>query len=267
MSSQKRSREYERRRAEEFQLRIKEKEMTRRKRNRAIGIVLATTVIAVAIFFLVKALADKPSTPDPGITSISQLEDLGDGTQTAVPEVTPTLAANVPDLTLAEGRTWSVTIDTSAGPLTLELDGAAAPQAVASFVTLANEGFFNGTVCHRLVTAGIYVLQCGDPTGTGGGGPEYRFGPVENAPTDDVYPAGTLAMARVGNDGYSMGSQFFIVYEDSSIPSDSAGGYTVFGTVTSGLDVVKTIAEAGTVTGATDGAPAQTVTLLTVSAQ
>ncbi len=85
------------------------------------------------------------------------------------------------------------------------------------------------------------------PGGTGGGGPGYSWGPIENAPTDDVYPAGTIAMARVGNDGASMGSQFFLVYEDSTIPSDSAGGYTVFGHITSGLDVVTTIADAGTV--------------------
>src|SRR5690606_29725852 len=115
----------------------------------------------------------------------------------------------VPDPSLAEARTWSATLRTSAGDIALELDGEAAPQAVASFVTLAQEGWFDATDCHRLTTSGIYVLQCGDPTGTGTGGPGYDFGPIENAPADDVYPAGTLAMARQSENAESMGSQFF----------------------------------------------------------
>jgi len=133
----------------------------------------------------------------------------------------------------------------------------AAPQAVASFVQLAEDGFFDGTSCHRLTTDGIFVLQCGDPTGTGTGGPDYRFGPIENAPADDVYEEGVLAMARQGGNGSSMGSQFFIVYEESSIPSDAAGGYTVFGRITSGLDeLVDQVVSAGVEGGATDGRPA-----------
>jgi len=96
------------------------------------------------------------------------------------------------------------------------------------------------------------VLQCGDPTAApnnpanGTGGPDFRWGPIENAPEDDVYPAGTLAFARVGNDPNSQGSQFFLVYEDSVIPSDAAGGYTVIGRITSGLDIVAHVAQDGT---------------------
>jgi peptidyl-prolyl cis-trans isomerase B (cyclophilin B) len=149
----------------------------------------------------------------------------------------------------------------------LELDGAAAPQAVASFVTLAQDGYFDGTGCHRLTTQGIFVLQCGDPTFTGSGSPGYSFGPVENAPDDDVYPAGTVAMARRGDDANSMGSQFFLVYEESTIPSDSAGGYTVFGTITSGLDFVQAVADAGVAEGAPDGPPANPVTIEGVETQ
>ncbi len=132
---------------------------------------------------------------------------------------------------------------------------------MASFVSLAEKGFFNGTPCHRLVTAGIYVLQCGDPTGTGTGGPGYSFGPVENAPSDNVYPAGTIAMARQGGNGDSQGSQFFLVYKDSTIPSDPAGGYTVFGRITSGLDVVERVAEAGVSGGAGDGTPTTPISI------
>ena len=173
--------------------------------------------------------------------------------------------ATAPDPAVAEGRSWAATVATSVGDLGLELDGAAAPRAVASFVTLAQDGFFDGTDCHRLVTEGIFVLQCGDPEGTGRGGPGYSFGPVENAPPDDVYPAGTLAMARQGGDGNSMGSQFFVVYQDSTIPSDAGGGYTVFGRVTEGLDVVEEVAAAGL--GADGVAPATPVTIEQVGVQ
>lgn len=159
----------------------------------------------------------------------------------------------------------TVTFETTCGPVVAQLDGDAAPQAVGSLVALAGEGFFDGTPCHRLTTAGIFVLQCGDPTGTGTGGPGYRFGPVENAPSDDLYPAGTLAMARVGNDAASMGSQFFIVYEDSTIPSDSAGGYTVMGSVTSGLDIVQRVAGAGNAPGGE--APAQSIGIRSVTVE
>jgi peptidyl-prolyl cis-trans isomerase B (cyclophilin B) len=188
-----------------------------------------------------------------------------DGGSAATASATPERTA--PDPSVAEGRTWTAAVATSQGQVGLELDGAAAPAAVASFVTLAQEGYFDGTTCHRLVTEGIFVLQCGDPEGTGTGGPGYGFGPVENDPADDLYPAGTLAMARRGGDGSSMGSQFFVVYRDSTIPSDAAGGYTVFGQVTSGLDVVEAVAQAGVDGGRTDGAPATPISLEQVSVQ
>ncbi|MFJ3406787.1 peptidylprolyl isomerase [Promicromonospora sp. NPDC090134] len=175
------------------------------------------------------------------------------------------------DPSVAEDRTWTVTLQACSGDTTadivLELDGAAAPQAVASFVTLAQGGYFDGTGCHRLTTQGIFVLQCGDPTFTGSGSPGYSFGPIENAPEDDLYPAGTVAMARRGDDAESMGSQFFLVYEDSTIPSDTAGGYTVFGKITSGLDFVQAVADTGAVDGAPDGEPATPVTIEGVETQ
>ena len=98
------------------------------------------------------------------------------------------------------------------------------------------------------------MLQCGDPTGTGTGGPGYSYGPVENAPKDDVYPAGTVAMARQGGNGNSMGSQFFLVYKDSTIPSDAAGGYTVFGKITGGLTRLEKVAAGGGSARQPDGA-------------
>ena len=162
----------------------------------------------------------------------------------------------VPDIALAESRVWTGSMNVGEATLELELDGVNAPQAVANFVSLSQSGFYEGVSCHRLVTDGIYVLQCGDPDGTGGGGPGYTFGPIENAPADDSYVTGSLAMARVGGDGSSMGSQFFIVYQDSRIPSDDAGGYTIFGKITSGLDGLEPVISAGVEGGATDGPPA-----------
>jgi len=238
--STKSEREYERRRYEKWQER-QTKARARRHRQRVIaGSIVAALVLTTGV---VAALAltnddDPAATPTPSAT-------------------VPTNSAEVPDPALAEGRTWTGDIALTQGDLGIELDGAAAPQAVANFLTLAGEGYFDTTKCHRLTQEGIFVLQCGDPTAlgtadptTGGtGGPGYTWGPIENAPADDVYPAGTIAMARTGNDGSSMGSQFFLVYKDSPIPADSAGGYTVFGHITSGMDVLQAIADAGTVEG------------------
>jgi len=166
------------------------------------------------------------------------------------------MAATAPPPAVAEGRPWEATLVTNTGNIGLLLYGDRAPQAVASFITLAQQGFFDHHPCHRLTTQGIFVLQCGDPTGTGTGGPTFSFGPIENAPNDDVYPAGTLAMARRGGDANSMGSQFFLVYADSQIPSDNAGGYTVFGRITSGLDILEAVAQGGVADGGFDGRPA-----------
>lgn len=175
---------------------------------------------------------------------------------------------SAPDPALSENRTWTGSMNVAGVPITFELDGAASPQAVASTVSLVNSGFYEGISCHRLTTEGIYVLQCGDPNGDGSGGPGYSYGPVENAPTDDSYPAGTIAMARQGGNGSSMGSQFFIVYQDSTIPSDEAGGYTVIGRITSGLpELISTVTSQGTEKGGTDGKPKVPVTITSISVQ
>lgn len=175
-------------------------------------------------------------------------------------------SADVPSPALAENREWTGTMKINGADLGLKLDGKAAPQAVANFVTLAKKGFFNGVSCHRLTTAGIFVLQCGDPSGDGTGGPGYSWGPIENAPVNDAYGKGVLAMARQGGNGSSMGSQFFIVYENSSIPSDTAGGYTRFGTVEN-LAALDKIIAAGSdnANGEGDGHPVVKTTIDSVS--
>jgi peptidyl-prolyl cis-trans isomerase B (cyclophilin B) len=191
----------------------------------------------------------------------------GPGAPEATPSDTPAPTepagenqGDVPSADLAEGRTWTGTLTLNGIPLGVELDGAAAPQAVSSEISLAQSGFYDGVGCHRLTTSGLFVLQCGDPNGDGTGGPGYNYGPVENAPADGLYPAGTLAMAR-STSQYSQGSQFFIVYEDTTLPGDT-GGYTVLGTVTSGLDELRAaVIDAGTADGGGDGAPAVPVTI------
>ena len=148
--------------------------------------------------------------------------------------------------------TIDATMVTSAGEIPLALDAANAPCTVASFTSLARQDFFADTGCHRLTSQGIFVLQCGDPTGTGTGGPGYEFA---NENTDGAtYSRGTLAMANAGPD--TNGSQFFLVYDESPLPPD----YSVFGTVTEeGLAVLDQVAAAGAEGGAPDGRPATPV--------
>ena len=150
------------------------------------------------------------------------------------------------------------TIATSAGDLSATLDADRAPCTVNSFMSLAQQKYFADTDCHRLTTEGIFVLQCGDPTGTGSGGPGYSF--ADELDGSETYPAGTLAMANAGPD--TNGSQFFVVYDDSSLPPD----YTVFGQLDeASTKIVADLAAKGTDSGAGDGAPKEKVTITEVS--
>lgn len=162
----------------------------------------------------------------------------------------------VPDTQQEPVGLQTLTIDTNLGPITARVNRSLVPCTAASFTHLAEKDFFDNTKCHRLVTEGIKVLQCGDPSATGKGwrktdgtgGPSYRL-PEENLPTDKrpPYPEGVIAMANSGQPG-STGSQFFIVYGDSPLDPN----YTVLGTVTAGMDIVKQVGAAGD-----DGAYAQ----------
>lgn len=190
-----------------------------------------------------------------------QLAYFGVGPGVVVSSPTPTSTASqnsslVPSTSLSEGREWTGTIEVGGKKLEVAIDGAKAPQAAANFLALSAKNFYKDIACHRLTTEGIYVLQCGDPNGDGSGGPGYNWGPIENAPADNIYQEGVLAMARVGGNGSSMGSQFFIVYKDSNIPADAAGGYTVFGKITKGLNSLDKVIKAGTEDGSGDGRPA-----------
>ena len=152
---------------------------------------------------------------------------------------------------------YVATITLSSGPVTADLATAPAPCTVNSFRYLAGRGYFDGTPCHRLTTQGIFVLQCGDPAGSGSGGPGYQF--ADENLTGATYPAGTLAMANAGPG--TNGSQFFVVYQDTQLPPS----YTPFGKVTAGLDVVAAIAKDGTKDGSGDGPPKDEVRIQTLT--
>lgn len=144
----------------------------------------------------------------------------------------------VPDPDYAQNREWTGELSFNDDVvLGIELDGLRAPQAVSAFLADVESGYYPGTNCHRLsTTPGFELIQCGSIDGAGGPDPDFSYGPIENAPEGDFYPSGTIAMARAPGDPYSMGHQFFIVLGDVTIPSDVAGGYTVIGSVTSGLE-------------------------------
>ena len=162
------------------------------------------------------------------------------------------------DAGITPKTTYSMVLTTNCGDVTIETYADKAPQTVNSMLFLAQQGYFDLTKCHRLTTSGIFVLQCGDPKGTGGGNPGYRI-PDENLPADGTndYPKGTVAMANSGPN--TNGSQFFIVYADTTLPPN----YTIWGQISSGMDVVEGIAKAGTESGQPDGAPLQTTVIET----
>jgi peptidyl-prolyl cis-trans isomerase B (cyclophilin B) len=175
----------------------------------------------------------------------------------AAKKVNPPKAGKVP----TDPANVSMSITTNQGPIGIQLDNAKAPCTVNNFASLAQQGYFNDTHCHRLTTGPtLFVLQCGDPKGDGSGGPGYQFAdeyPSNQYLPDDparnnavVYPRGTLAMANAGPG--TNGSQFFIVYKDSELPPN----YTVFGKVADkDMGVLDKIAAAGTVDGSPDGKP------------
>jgi peptidyl-prolyl cis-trans isomerase B (cyclophilin B) len=166
---------------------------------------------------------------------------------TAKPRVPATLKQ---PMTPAKKIPKTLTLRTNCGNITATLLTKEAPQTTTNISTLANRRYYNGTICHRLTTEGIYVLQCGDPTAQGAGSPGGWKGYAdENLPKSGAknYPAGTLAMANSGPK--TNGSQFFLVYADTQLGPD----YTIFGRITSGLDLLKKIADVGAYKVESDG--------------
>ncbi|MFT4262883.1 MAG: peptidylprolyl isomerase [Nocardioides sp.] len=212
--------------------------------------------LAVVLLLLAAALTacgSEDSSSSAAGTGECQYADGDSSTPATKPPSTPTATGKV-----------SATLHLSAGDVPLTLDADVAPCTVNSFLSLAEQGYFDDTPCHRLTTTGIFILQCGDPTGTGRGGPGYSFadelgGAMALPASGSVvnYRAGTLAMANAGAN--TNGSQFFLVYDDSPLAPD----YSVFGTLSAeGLEVVRSVAAKGT--AADDVSPAEAVTITSV---
>jgi peptidyl-prolyl cis-trans isomerase B (cyclophilin B) len=235
-----------------------------RMRNSVIASVLGVVVIAVVALYTTgafknddKANASSATTPS-ATPSASKAPDPCE--KAAAGSVKKLSWKKEPATTIDTSAKYTMTLSTTCGDIGIALKTSAAPHTVNSFDFLASKGYFDHTKCHRLTTNGIYVLQCGDPTGTGSGGPGYTI-PDENLKDTSlkggVYPAGTVAMANTGQK-HTGGSQFFLVYQDSQLPPS----YTPFGTVdAAGMKILKKIAAAGENTGQGDGAPNATVVI------
>ena len=143
-----------------------------------------------------------------------------------------------PEMQIDTNRQYSATIRTSKGDLTARLFADEAPNTVNNFVFLAREGFYDGVIFHRVISG--FMIQGGDPTGTGTGGPGYKFADELDASRGRGYKMGTLAMANSGPN--TNGSQFFVMHQDYGLPPQ----YSVFGKVIDGLDIVDEIAKTQT---------------------
>lgn len=225
---------------------VHSEQVKRRKRD---------NLLAVGAVVIIAALA--------AVTQIFYFNG-GPGTPSAAPSASASAAAqagtnvgNVPNPSFAEGKAWTGTMTLNAVALGFTLDGAAAPQAVSSFLASVTANYYVGKTCHRIVAStSATLIQCGSLDGTGATDPSYSFGPVENSGANGIYPAGTIAMARASGNAYSNGRQFFIVTKDATLPDDAVGGYTIIGHVTSGLDgLAGQITNAGTANASSDGPP------------
>ncbi|WP_158843754.1 peptidylprolyl isomerase [Saccharothrix deserti] len=237
----------------------------REKRRRMIAIVAtAVTVVVVAGGVYWIATTDFSSTGDDAAASSTTPAPIEIPTEVKAMPTRPTPIADptsceyrpskepaskegtkAPEATgVSATGTATATVKANIGELKLTLDRALAPCAVNSFVSLAKQGYFDGSSCHRIGTEGLQMLQCGDPTGTGSGGPGYAF---DNETWPELsYGRGYLAMANAGLDQETQkgtnGSQFFIVYGDAQLSPD----YTVFGSLDeAGLKLIDEVARAG----------------------
>ncbi|HXZ72537.1 MAG TPA: peptidylprolyl isomerase [Streptosporangiaceae bacterium] len=200
------------------------------------------------------AASPHPTASPSGAASAATAEPASHCTYQASPPAARTVGG--PPATPDGTASYRATIVTNRGDVVIQLLNAKATCAVNSFVFLAAKKYFNNTRCHRLTTSGIYVLQCGDPTGTGSGGPGYKF--ADENLSGAKYTAGTVAMANAGPG--TNGSQFFLVYRNSLSLHPN---YTPFGTVVKGLRIIQNVAKAGTdnANGPGDGHPKEKVVI------
>ena len=281
-STKDRQRALERARYERVQAKMQQKHRQARRKQR-IALVSSIAAIAVIGGIVAGVFATKSGSSNKTTTAAST----GSASASASASATSSAAANplkyeasgtsaVKGITMptydasAAQKDYTVTLTTNRGDIVFTADGKAAPYTVYSFVYLAQKGYYNNTKCHRLVwSSPLFMLQCGDPTATGQGGPGYTI-PDENLASLGAagssgmvtYKAGTIAMANTGQ-AHTGGSQFFLVGKDSTLgPS-----YTPFGTITKGLDILQTIGAAGAAPADSNGttAPKDATTIEKVS--
>ncbi|MFE2285788.1 peptidylprolyl isomerase [Streptomyces sp. NPDC059443] len=251
VTSDQRRRQLAREKYERQQKRRAEARQKARKRAAIVGAAVAV-VVAALVGLVVGGVFDKDKKNEAADPAASP-------SASPTPKQSPS-----PAMAIDDKAKYTFDLKTSAGDVKFEMDAAKTPQTVNSFKSLADKNFFDNTKCHRLTTNGIFVLQCGDPEGTGRGGPGYTIADENldslgkaNEQGQVIYPAGTVAMANTGQPG-SGGSQFFLVYKDSPL----APTYTPFGKIdAAGLKVLEDVAKAGTADGAPDGAPKTPVTI------
>jgi peptidyl-prolyl cis-trans isomerase B (cyclophilin B) len=239
------------------------------------GAGIAVIALAVVGYFIFApaggtpaAAPTKSSTPSPSTSSPAPAVQPAAAVSHCTYTPAPPAARNVgiPPAKPDTKASYVATVHTNRGNIVIKMSGSNATCTVNSFVYLAGKNYLSNTKCHRLTTGGIYVLQCGDPTGKGTGGPGYRFASEvmnDSTTASATYPAGVVAMAHSSQPN-SNGSQFFLVYAKTTLPRD----YTPFGTITSGLNLVTGIAKAGVASnanGAGDGPPKESVIIKSVS--
>jgi peptidyl-prolyl cis-trans isomerase B (cyclophilin B) len=284
----------------ERQLSRRAERAKRRRLNAVIITVIAVVVVVGGVYFLTighggtsSASSSSSSTP-PTTPTKPPVTSKGACKYTTTPSSPAPTGKNVslPPDPAATPKTGTVTVDlkTTAGDIPMTLNRSAAPCTVQSMEYLVNQKFFDNTPCHRETNYPnpnpLFVLQCGDPTGSGSGGPGYSIPdefpkglkvaptstpPPSGQPAPSIYPAGTVAMANSGQ-AHSGGSQFFLVYNDSQLPPN----YTVFGSITpAGMTVLQKIAAAGITPGTdpnsgsptpNDGKPKTPVTITQATA-
>jgi len=197
------------------------------------SIILAVVIIAVAWFFLDHS-SGYPKGPDELMNAATTTVPIASSTPMAVPAATAPVTSANPSV---KNFMHTITIETSKGTIVFETYDADAPKTSANFISLVSKGFYNGLIFHRVIEG--FMIQGGDPTGTGSGGPGYQFADELNPATDSYkagYVRGTVAMANSGPD--TNGSQFFIMQKDTPLPHS----YSIFGKVILGMDVVDAIA-------------------------
>jgi len=285
-SSNKREREIARAKYERQQQRRAERAAQAKRRNQIVAVVAALVVVVGAVLALVLTnrsgdeVADGGTSPSAtaspstsasasaspsGSASASPTVSVKGCTEAPTPTTKTETWTSPPADTRPAGAQTRLTLATNCGDIVIEMvPNEKAPQTTTSMAFLAEQGFYTDSDCFRLTTSGLFVLQCGSPNNDGTGGPGYTV-PDENLPTATGvnYPEGTVAMANAGPG--TAGSQFFIVYKDTTLPAN----YTIWGTVVSGLDVVQKVADAGVAAGSTnpnDGKPAQPIVITKATA-